>query len=568
MIYWIDLFCGAGGVSLGIHKAGQRVLACINHDKNAILSHSANHKDVLHFTEDIRTIPLHPIVKLVAEVRAKDPKAVFALWASLECTNYSKAKGGQSRDADSRTLALHLFRYMEAINFDYIYIENVEEFMAWGSLIAKTEKIKVDGETREVCPLRWNKGKLEPHWIPESRTKGADYIAWIKQVCSYGFHHQHKILNCADFGDPTKRLRYFGIFAKIGKRIVFPTPTYADPKKIDKVSSLFGGDLKPWIPVKKCLDFSDMGKSIFDRKKPLVEKSLRRIYAGLIKYVMLNDKSVEAICDKMTKEIMEMGENIAIPIIPSQVQVKPFITKYMSNSPQTGISVPQDIDNPSGTITTQGRFGLVQAFLAGYYSSKDIESDKGKLSSTDYPSPTLTTVPHQSLIILEYNENISFLNKYYGQEDQAQNAISIDNPAPTLTTKDRISLISTVQYIVNPQYGDKSGCSIESPRFTLIARMDKMPPYVANGLKLGGEMKCAALLVDKVDSEFMIKIKVCMAIYGLCDIKMRMLNIVELKKIQSFPADYILIGSQAEQKKYIGNAVPSETVMNLVKCLN
>lgn len=385
MIYWIDLFCGAGGVSLGIHKAGQRVLACINHDKNAILSHSANHKDVLHFTEDIRTIPLHPIVKLVAEVRAKDPKAVFALWASLECTNYSKAKGGQSRDADSRTLALHLFRYMEAINFDYIYIENVEEFMAWGSLIAKTEKIKVDGETREVCPLRWNKGKLEPHWIPESRTKGADYIAWIKQVCSYGFHHQHKILNCADFGDPTKRLRYFGIFAKIGKRIVFPTPTYADPKKIDKVSSLFGGDLKPWIPVKKCLDFSDMGKSIFDRKKPLVEKSLRRIYAGLIKYVMLNDKSVEAICDKMTKEIMEMGENIAIPIIPSQVQVKPFITKYMSNSPQTGISVPQDIDNPSGTITTQGRFGLVQAFLAGYYSSKDIESDKGKLSSTDYP---------------------------------------------------------------------------------------------------------------------------------------------------------------------------------------
>ena len=48
---------------------------------------------------------------------------------SLECTNFSQAKGGQPRDADSRTLAEHLFRYIEAINPDYIQIENVEEFI-------------------------------------------------------------------------------------------------------------------------------------------------------------------------------------------------------------------------------------------------------------------------------------------------------------------------------------------------------------------------------------------------------------------------------------------------------
>lgn len=141
-IFWIDLFCGAGGVSLGIHKAGQKVVACINHDKNAILSHQANHAETLHFTEDIRTIELSPIVELVNKIRLENKKAKICLWASLECTHFSNAKGGGSRDADSRTLAEHLYRYLEAIFFDYIYIENVEEFMSWGPTLRKRSKRK------------------------------------------------------------------------------------------------------------------------------------------------------------------------------------------------------------------------------------------------------------------------------------------------------------------------------------------------------------------------------------------------------------------------------------------
>ena len=39
---------------------------------------------------------------------------------------------------------------------------------------------------------------------------------------------------------------------------------------------------------------------------------------------------------------------------------------------------------------------------------------------------------------------------------------------------------------------------------------------------------------------------------------MRMLRIPELKMIQGFPPDYVLIGTQEEQKKYIGNAVVTE----------
>lgn len=135
-LLYIDLFCGAGGTTTGVEQAelnGQacaKVIACVNHDVNAIASHQANHPDTLHFTEDIRTLDLTELTIHLNRMRVKYPNALVVLWASLECTNFSKAKGGQPRDADSRTLAEHLFRYIEQLDPDYIQIENVEEFMA------------------------------------------------------------------------------------------------------------------------------------------------------------------------------------------------------------------------------------------------------------------------------------------------------------------------------------------------------------------------------------------------------------------------------------------------------
>ena len=129
---YIDLFCGAGGTSTGVENARlngrkcAKVVACVNHDVNAIKSHQANHPDTLHFTEDIRTLELSPMIKHLKKMQKKYPGAYTVLWASLECTNFSKAKGGQPRDADSRTLAEHLFRYIEAIKPHYVQIENVE----------------------------------------------------------------------------------------------------------------------------------------------------------------------------------------------------------------------------------------------------------------------------------------------------------------------------------------------------------------------------------------------------------------------------------------------------------
>lgn len=221
-IYFIDLFAGAGGVSTGIHEAVNQqgskiahVLAAVNHDEIAIKSHAQNHKNTLHFTEDIKTLDLSQIINIVQYIRLTKPNAQIHLWASLECINFSKAKGGLPRDGDSRTLAEHLFRYIDSINPDVIWIENVEEFMSWG-------------------PLDEN-GK------PVSRYEGQDYIRWVKKVQLYGYNFDWRLLNCANYGAYTSRKRLFLCFAKPYLHISFPLATHSKKPSMD----MFGG-LKKW----------------------------------------------------------------------------------------------------------------------------------------------------------------------------------------------------------------------------------------------------------------------------------------------------------------------------------
>src|SRR5690606_35208562 len=185
----IDLFCGAGGTSTGIHLANgsSKVTACVNHDLKAIESHRLNHPKAKHMVEDIRNPEVVFFLKLrVDALRKLYPGCIITIWASLECTNFSKAKGGLPRDADSRTLANHLFMYLDALHPDYLMIENVEEFMSWG-------------------PLDKN-GK------PVNKTRGSDYIKWIDNVKSRDYNFAYRLINAADLGAYTSRKRYFAQF--------------------------------------------------------------------------------------------------------------------------------------------------------------------------------------------------------------------------------------------------------------------------------------------------------------------------------------------------------------------
>ena len=209
------------------------MIACVNHDANAIASHAANHPDALHFVEDIRTLNLDRMLAHVEAMRKQYPAARVVLWASLECTNFSIAKGGQSRDADSRTLAEHLFRYIDALRPDYIQIENVKEFYDMGA--ARGESRRGITRARRYCPLsiktegtgKHKRRTVSPVWVPDATRRGEDYHRWVACICKDGgYRFDHRILDSADFGAYTSRRRFFGIFAAGQLPIVFPTPTH------------------------------------------------------------------------------------------------------------------------------------------------------------------------------------------------------------------------------------------------------------------------------------------------------------------------------------------------------
>lgn len=532
-LFVIDLFCGAGGLSEGVEEArlnGNRcakVVCCVNHDKNAILSHDANIPDALHFIEDIRTLELSPINAIVERIRQLYPEAMIMLHASLECTNFSKAKGGQPRDADSRTLAEHLFRYIDMIDPDYIQIENVEEFMSWGDMDENGKPISMD------------KGRL--------------YQRWVRNVKKYGYNFEHRILNAADYGAYTTRKRFFGIFAKKGLPIVFPEPTHCKGGRNDMFSRL-----EKWKPVREVLDFSDEGTTIF-REKPLSEKTLERIYAGLIKFVAGGKDAFLIKYNSMSRtgKYNAPGVDEPYPVVATQSRLGVaqvcFLSKQFSGHPD---SKNVSVEEPAGAITCKDH----HAFVSAYYGN-------GYNHSVELPAPTVTTRDRLALI------ESRFLDMQYGNGTPT----SINVPAGTVTTNPKFNMItcqpwimntafsnigSSIEepsqtitanrkwhYLMNPQFNSVGG-SVDNPCFTLIARMDKMPPYL-----VATESGQVAIEIYDNDSPMTVKIKEFMALYDIVDIKMRMLRIPELKRIMGFPEDYVLVGTQADQKKFIGNAV-------------
>lgn len=533
-LFVIDLFCGAGGLSEGVEEArlnGNRcakVVCCVNHDKNAILSHDANIPDALHFIEDIRTLELSPINTIVERIRELYPDSMIMLHASLECTNFSKAKGGQPRDADSRTLAEHLFRYIDVIDPDYIQIENVEEFMSWGDMDEKGKPISMD------------KGRL--------------YQKWVRNVKKYGYNFEHRILNAADFGAYTTRKRFFGIFAKKSLPIVFPEPTHCKGGRQDMFSRL-----EKWKPVKDVLNFSDEGTTIF-REKPLAEKTLERIYNGLIKFVAGGKDAFLVKYNSMnrTGKYNAPGIDEPCPVVTTQnrlgVAQVCFLSKQFSGHPESkNVSVEEpagtitcrdhhafvsahygngfnrSVNEPSATVTTKDILSLVTPrFIANEYSGG------GQHTSIDNICPAILTNPKQKLITCKpWIMNTSFSNI----------GSNIEEPAQTITANRKW------HYLMNPQF-NSAGSSVDNPCFTLIARMDKMPPYL-----VATESGQIAIEIYDNDSPMTVKIKEFMSLYGIVDIKMRMLRIPELKRIMGFPEDYVLVGTQADQKKFIGNAV-------------
>lgn len=356
----IDAFAGGGGASVGIEMAlGRPVDIAVNHDAEAIRMHKVNHPDTLHLTEDIFKADLKKYVS---------GRHVALMWASPDCTSHSKAKGGQPREHGLRILPWAVFKHARQILPDVIIMENVEEIQEWGPL----------DDTG--------------HPIPER--KGEDYQKFMNAMKSLGYQVDTRELVAADFGAPTTRKRWYAIFRRDGREICWPKPTH------NKFGTL---GLQKWLECGDYIDWSDLGKSIFDRSKPLAEATQRRIANGIKKYIIDNEH----------------------PYIVKDKQALNFIIQYHSEQ-KSGDSRGQRLDEPIKTIDTSNRYGLVTAFLTKFYKT-------GVGQSCEEPLHTITTSPGHFGIVS------ASLVKYYGNDKDGQ---PVDHPLGTIVTKDRFALVS------------------------------------------------------------------------------------------------------------------------------
>lgn len=411
----VDLFCGAGGTSSGLIQAVNSLgydikLTAINHWDVAIATHTKNHEDVEHHCQSIDTIDPSKIVP---------GGRLQLLVASPECTHHSRARGGKPRSDQKRADAWLLMRWIEKLYVENILIENVKEFIEWGPLTAKG--------------------------MPDKRYKG-QYFRQFIEALKINYNVEYRVLNCADYGDPTTRERFFLIARRGHKKIVWPERTHASRKELAKMAAqpdLFpdGRKLVPWVPARQIIDWKLEGKSIFGRKKPLSPNTMRRIFAGLEKYglkkFMVNLKNA----DRRDRSVDEptftqaAGGN-------HQAVCKPFIVPFFGErdgqEPRT-----RDIDEPAPTVTTHGRMGVVEVDPFTLTVER-AHTNRSAPRPIDEPVATITGTPRVGVV-----EGQAFM---LGQQSGATPR-DVADPVPTVAGKGAISLVEVAPFMVSAAHG-------------------------------------------------------------------------------------------------------------------
>lgn len=421
----VDLFAGGGGASTGLEAAlGRPVDVAINHDPIALAVHKANHPHTKHLDADIWEVQPEEAVQ---------GRRVAILWASPDCKDFSLAKGGKPRRQNIRSLAWVVTRWAKAVRPAVIFLENVAEFKGWGPLGDDGKRIKA---------------KL-----------GQTFHAWRRRLVRLGYVVDYRVLDASQYGAPTRRRRLFLVARCDGLPIRWPAITHADPRKVD----LFSDGMRPWRTAAECIDWSIPCPSIFERKKPLADKTLWRIAQGIKRFVLDNptpfivkvNHGDDARTGNRTYGIdqplttVTAGQRGHAIVTPSLVHLshggnvdsleKPFRT--ITAGPKGGdlmLAMPTlvqsgygeregqaaralDIEQPLGTVVAGGtKHALVAAFIAKHFGERPGGFVGGQ--PINRPLGTVTTQDHNSLAA-------ATLVKFRGQNHGA----NPDAPMPALT---------------------------------------------------------------------------------------------------------------------------------------
>lgn len=347
----VDLFCGGGGVSEAIVLAlGKSPDVAVNHDPCAIRMHSANHPFTLHLREDVRAVSPYEVTR---------GRRVGLLWASPDCRHHSVAKGSKPRDNEVRFLAWTAIDWAKAVRPKVIILENVPEFVNWGPL---------DQEGRII-----------------KERVGETFGEFRRELYALGYAVEWSVLNAADYGAPTSRRRLFVVARCDGLPIRWPEATH-------------GPGLLPYRTAAECIDWSIPTPSIFLRKRPLAEKTMRRIARGIRKFVV--DSPSPFIINHYGQRIGGGRRGLGVPAFSAS-----WIAKHYGGVTGHGL------DRPLGTITAKDHHSLVTAHFghpslppgegAAAFLTKFYGTSTG--SSLDAPVPTVTaTGQHLGVVTVRW----------------------------------------------------------------------------------------------------------------------------------------------------------------------
>lgn len=483
----VDNFAGGGGFSTGAEEAtGRPVDIAINHDKKAIQMHKANHPNTEHYCEDVWEVD---------PVKACRGRPVGLAWFSPDCKHFSKAKGGKPVDKNIRGLAWVAVKWAKAVHPRVIILENVEEFKTWG-------------------PLKNN--------YPDPERKGETFNLFVKALKKYGYKVDWRELRACDYGAPTIRKRFFLIARCDGQKIVWPEPTHGDPDSLEVRCGL----LKPWRTAAEIIDWSLPCPSIFERKKPLAENTLRRIARGIQKFVIDNPE--------------------------------PFIMQAYGGG-YTGAG--SSIKNPLPTITAVDHNWLVAPVI-----SQIGQTGGGDRLHDIYKDPLSTIVSKAEHMLVT-----PFLTQYHSYDDNARGQ-AVDKPILTLDTSNRYGLVTS--HLIKFK-GDNIGQKVNEPLQTITAgglHFGEVRAFLLKyyGADVGQKIDSPLHTITSKDRFGLVTIKG--QDYQIADIGMRMLEPRELFNAQGFPPDYI-IDYDADGKAYpkteqvarCGNAVPPPFAKALVE---
>ncbi len=442
----VDLFAGGGGVSTAFEIAlGRSPDIAINHNEDALSMHRANHPQTRHF---------------IADVYEVDPKGatqgrpVGWLHLSPDCTHHSQAAGGQPRSKKIRGLSWVGYRWARQVAPRIISLENVVQILKWGPLIAKRDKatvrvLKLDGsvaEPGERVPVQ------QQYLIPDPKRAGQTWKKFVSALESLGYHVEHNTLNAANFGGHTTRERLFMIARRDGHPIRWPEPThFKNP----------GKGQKKWLAAAECIDWSIPCQSIFERKKPLADATLRRIAKGIHKYVL--NSATPFIVPPLGTMVGTGKHAVATAYlaqmnggfneIPGHDLRRPMTTITNSGSQQQVVMAHlthlrnncdgRDMADPMMTISAGGQHhgggggktALSSDFLANYYTD-----ESSRCRDIRDPAAIITTEisPEDEAGALQV---AAFLMRYYGEGGQWGDP---RDPMSTITTKDRLAIVTVV----------------------------------------------------------------------------------------------------------------------------